>query len=154
MSQWVAKHPRFLHADSEDSDQSGRMPRLIFAGRTIIVLVVSCRGSFCKRVYESIECLHKCTNTNFTQHVMRLVQPPDWETIFQMRWLSTTSTTWVNVSKNICVHVTELRRINLVTSLNAMIRIETVHIITRPNLMRVTLDWRYQGSGMLGSQWL
>ena len=34
--QWVAKGPSFLHADSEDSDQSGRLPRLIwvFAGRT------------------------------------------------------------------------------------------------------------------------
>ena len=33
---WVAKDPRFLHVDSEDSDQTGRMPRLIwvFAGRT------------------------------------------------------------------------------------------------------------------------
>ena len=35
-AQWVAKDSRFLHADSEDSDQTGRMPRLIwvFAGRT------------------------------------------------------------------------------------------------------------------------
>ena len=35
-AQWVAKDPRFLHADSEDSDQTGRMPRLIwvFSGRT------------------------------------------------------------------------------------------------------------------------
>ena len=35
-TQWVAKDPNFLHADSEDSDQTGRMPRLIwvFAGRT------------------------------------------------------------------------------------------------------------------------
>ena len=35
-AQRVAKDPRFLHADSEDSDQTGRMPRLIwvFAGRT------------------------------------------------------------------------------------------------------------------------
>ena len=34
--QWVAKDPSFLHADSEDSDQTGPMPRLIwvFAGRT------------------------------------------------------------------------------------------------------------------------
>ena len=33
---WVAKDTSFLHADSEDSDQSGRMPGLIwvFAGRT------------------------------------------------------------------------------------------------------------------------
>ena len=28
-TQWVAKAPSFLHADSEDSDQTGRMPRLI-----------------------------------------------------------------------------------------------------------------------------
>ena len=35
-TQWVAKDPRLLHADSEYSDQTGRMPRLIwiFAGRT------------------------------------------------------------------------------------------------------------------------
>ena len=35
-AQWVAKDPRFLYADNEDSDRTGRMPRLIwvFAGRT------------------------------------------------------------------------------------------------------------------------
>ena len=35
-------------AHSEDSDQTRRMPRLIwvFAGRTLILLVLSCRGSF------------------------------------------------------------------------------------------------------------
>ena len=46
-AQWIAKDPRFLHADSEDSDQTGRMPRLIcvFAGHTAILLVLSCRGS-------------------------------------------------------------------------------------------------------------
>ena len=46
-AQWVAKDPRFLHADSEDSDPIGRMPRLIcvFSGRTLILLVLSCRGS-------------------------------------------------------------------------------------------------------------
>ena len=40
-AQWVAKDPSFLHADSEDSDQTGRMPRLIwvFGGRTLILLV-------------------------------------------------------------------------------------------------------------------
>ena len=27
---WVAKDPMFVHADSEDSDQTGRMPRLIW----------------------------------------------------------------------------------------------------------------------------
>ena len=35
-AQWVAKDPMLLRANSEDSDQTGRMPRLIwiFAGRT------------------------------------------------------------------------------------------------------------------------
>ena len=35
-AQWVANDPSFLHADSKDSDQTGRMPRLIwvFAGST------------------------------------------------------------------------------------------------------------------------
>ena len=47
-AQWVAKDPIFLHADNEDSDQTGRMPRLIwvFVGLTAILLVLSCRGSF------------------------------------------------------------------------------------------------------------
>ena len=46
-AQWVAKDPSFLHADSEDCDQTGRMPRLIwvFAGRTLILLVLSWGGS-------------------------------------------------------------------------------------------------------------
>ena len=41
-AQWVGKDPSFLHADSEDSDQTERMPRLIwvFAGRTLILLVL------------------------------------------------------------------------------------------------------------------
>ena len=47
-AQWVANDSSFLHADSEDSDQTGRMPRLIwvFAGRTAILLLLSCRGSY------------------------------------------------------------------------------------------------------------
>ena len=47
-AQWVAKDPRFLHADCEDSDQTGQMPRLIwvFAGRTLTLLVLSCCGSY------------------------------------------------------------------------------------------------------------
>ena len=40
-------------AHSEDSDQTGRMPRLIwvFAGRTLILLVLSCRGSYNKHFF-------------------------------------------------------------------------------------------------------
>ena len=47
-TQWVAKDPSFLHADSEDSDHTGWMPRQIwvFAGRTVILLVLSWGSSF------------------------------------------------------------------------------------------------------------
>ena len=47
-AQWVAEGPSFLHRDSEDSDQTGRMPRLIwvFDGRTRTLLVLSRGGSF------------------------------------------------------------------------------------------------------------
>ena len=43
-TQWVAKDPSFLHADSEDSDQTGRIPWLIrvFAGSTLFVGFVMC----------------------------------------------------------------------------------------------------------------
>ena len=43
----VAKDPRFIHADSEDSDQTGWIPRLIrvFSGAQAILLVLSCEGS-------------------------------------------------------------------------------------------------------------
>ena len=62
-AQWVAKAPSFLHADSEDPDQTRRMPRLIwvFAGRTLILLVLSCRGSHKIFIYQSgfIESYHK-----------------------------------------------------------------------------------------------
>ena len=48
-AQWVAKDPRFLHADSEDSDQTGRMPRHIcLRWAHIILLVLSCFGSYCQ----------------------------------------------------------------------------------------------------------
>ena len=46
--EWTNPRSLATHwALSEDSEQTGRMPRLIwvFAGRTLIVLVVSCRGS-------------------------------------------------------------------------------------------------------------
>ena len=47
-TQWVAKDPRFLHVDSEDAEQTGWMPRLIwvFAGRTATLLVLTLNGSF------------------------------------------------------------------------------------------------------------
>ena len=59
--QWIAKDPTFLHVDSEDTDQTGRMPRLIwvFAGRTATLLVLSWGGSFLlvlRKVQECDEC--------------------------------------------------------------------------------------------------
>ena len=55
-AQWVAKDPRCFHAVSEDSDQTGRMPRhppsliWVFAGRTATLLFLSCRGSYLKLI--------------------------------------------------------------------------------------------------------
>ena len=47
-AQRVAKDPSCLHEDSEDLDQTGRNPRLIwvFAGHTVTLLVLSCLGLF------------------------------------------------------------------------------------------------------------
>ena len=56
--QWVAKDPSFLHADSEDSDQTRQMPRLIwvFTGRTFILLVLSWGGWCCSCfLFQSVE---------------------------------------------------------------------------------------------------
>ena len=59
-AQCVAKDPGFLHADSGDSDQTGRMRRLIwvFAGRTLTLLVLSCCVSFDDNL-RIISTLHK-----------------------------------------------------------------------------------------------
>ena len=61
-SQWVVKDPSFLPVDSEGSDQTGGMPMLIwvFAGHTLILLVLSCRGSFS----EWNNCLQCWCNSN------------------------------------------------------------------------------------------
>ena len=50
-------------AHGEDSDQTGRMPRLIwiFAGRTVTLLVLSCHGSIMKWTLKST--LNKCWET-------------------------------------------------------------------------------------------
>ena len=49
LSAWRNLGPLATHwAHSKDADQTGRMPRLIwvFAGRTVILLVLSCCGSY------------------------------------------------------------------------------------------------------------
>ena len=64
---WVAKDLSFLHADSEVSDQTGQMPRLIrvFAGGTAILLVLSCHGSFLPDLSSS--CIIKLYVSTFLQ---------------------------------------------------------------------------------------
>ena len=54
-AQWIAEDPEFLHADSEVSDQTGWMPKLIwvFAGRTCHLLVLSWGGS---HLFQHWEC--------------------------------------------------------------------------------------------------
>ena len=61
-TQWIAKDQSCLHADSEDSDQTGLMPRLIwvFTGRTITLLILSWGGSFVFSV------LHKNTHYGYS----------------------------------------------------------------------------------------
>ena len=64
---WVAKDPSFLHADSEDSDQTGRMPRLIWvsAGLTLTLLVLS-RAAHINR--DSIPRWNKMSTQQQDQH--------------------------------------------------------------------------------------
>ena len=76
-AQWVAKGPRFLHADSKDSDQTVRIPRLIwvFAGRTLTSFVLS--KLFGWKMYLNTNCLLrtiKWLTVNFFQIVPSL--PP------------------------------------------------------------------------------
>ena len=68
-AQWVSKDPSFLHTDSEDSDQTGRIPRLVwvFAGRTVILFVLSWGGSNLvlqtQTFGEKISCVQKWDDT-------------------------------------------------------------------------------------------
>ena len=82
-AQWVAKDLLFVHGDSEDSDQTGRMPRLIgvCAGRTyhivgfvvtrltlqtvFILLIIICITTFNKIVYPA---------QNMQQTVLKFVE--------------------------------------------------------------------------------
>ena len=62
-------------AHSEDSDQTGRMPRLIwvFAGRPLILLVLSCRGSYrllIKSRWWSLQILTSCSVFNLLQYCL------------------------------------------------------------------------------------
>ena len=49
-AQWVAKDPRFLHVDSKGSEQTGRVPRLIWD-------FVGCTGHFVDFVLRRLICM-------------------------------------------------------------------------------------------------
>ena len=57
---WVAKGPSFLHADSVDSDQTGRMLIWVFAWHTSILLVLSWGGSFMGAISSQFSCITQC----------------------------------------------------------------------------------------------
>ena len=73
-AQWIGKDQSFLHADSEDSDQTGRMPRLIwdFAVRTTTLLVLSWGGSIMllkhKYVKEFSFTIHRHIKRDYNLH--------------------------------------------------------------------------------------
>ena len=50
-------HPSFLHVDTEDSDQTRRMPRLIWviAGHTCNMVILSWDGSFIRTIWADFE---------------------------------------------------------------------------------------------------
>ena len=95
-AQWVAKEPSFLHADSEDSDQTGRMSRLIwvFAGRTLTLLVLLCRGSIMKRVVLSCSNASKIYRQNGKKCKLRsdcsFNSSWSWSALFALTYLSQT----------------------------------------------------------------
>ena len=47
-TQWIAKDPSFFHVDSEDSDHAELI--WVFAGRTFILLVLSCGSLFATHI--------------------------------------------------------------------------------------------------------
>ena len=58
-AQWVAKDPSFLHVDSENSDQTGQMPRLIwvFAGCACHFVGFVMRWLICSQISKNLQTL-------------------------------------------------------------------------------------------------
>ena len=71
-TQWVAEDPMFLHADSQDTDLKGQMPRLIwvFAGYTCyFVGFVMRRFSYFKMLCCSNFCIIMPPTSKLTGHI-------------------------------------------------------------------------------------
>ena len=79
-AQWVAKDPRFLHADSKDSDQTGRTPRLIwvFAGRTATLLVLSWGAQTYYPSSKWQSCWSDCPDEEFFDYCFSLFTICSW----------------------------------------------------------------------------
>ena len=62
-------------AHREDSNQTGRMPRLIwvFAGRTVILLVLSCRGSYSSVLRRAFQKLWRKRGPQYTMSLKRSI---------------------------------------------------------------------------------
>ena len=90
--QWVAKYPSFLHVESEDSDQTGQMPRLIrvFAGHTCYFVGFDMRQLKCQwnQLSWSVE-----RPIPTTQMSRKMTKPAKWLCAQQLRsaWVSAQS---------------------------------------------------------------
>ena len=75
-AEWVAKDPSFLHVDSEDSDQTGRMPRLIwvFAGRTATLLVLSWGSSYGIKLLSFGISYFQLSVSDYLEHSLNLLE--------------------------------------------------------------------------------
>ena len=108
---WVAKDPSFLHADSEDSDQTRWMPRLIwvFAGRTchfvsfvMMPLILSCIDVIKAGLNLKIKCRNKI-KTSRTGSVCCLsislnLEPPQYALTRQFKAVYNWATSRANLS--------------------------------------------------------
>ena len=86
-AQSVAKDPSFLHADSEDSDQTGRMPRLIwvFAGRTCHFVGFVMRRLMCKCFSASSFLVFKLCVSILGKFVLHVLQWCHWCNISKVK---------------------------------------------------------------------
>ena len=77
-AQWVAEDRMFLHADSEDSDQTGRMHRLIcvFAGRNGHFV-----GFDIRRLMYTLQLKHLASRTSLTADPGIAGSTPAWPQI-------------------------------------------------------------------------
>ena len=102
-AQWVAKDPNFLHTDSEESDKTGRMPRLIwvFAGRTVIVLVLSQGGSFFDWILVYVGLIWPFSTVDIIKEERSEVRRLDHPDVWHLRRYMTKPTKWVRAQRRL-----------------------------------------------------